>query len=878
MRRLRRFEHPLLVLALVACAGLLVYNNILWRWDYLIYDAQLSLWSRPAADDIIIIEIDDQSLNDIGKWPWSREVHARLINQVQREQPAAIGLDLILSEPDNYEPQSDELLSEAIKNSDVVTLPVYMTRRSRGGVPIEALPIPAFTRHAAALGHVHVDTSQDGVVRRVYLWEGIGKPQWMHFSLALLNLLSAESVADEYAFSPEKPQGFSPMVWSREQPMLIPFAGPAGHFPSIGYSQVLQQRYPENLFHNKLVLIGATAEGLGDSLPIPLSGTNGSMPGVEIIANIYDALKKGLRIDELGGTPLVVLSMLLVAIPIVIYPFINPAATMQVLFGSILLTVTIIILAMWLLALWIPASTILLFQLLSYPLWSWRRLVLAMRHVNQELDYLLQRQAQLSLHQGRNLDLELDFISQFVPLSGWVVFNAHGRRIMQRGEVPVQPAELSSDEGWKCVGQQCWANSVFRGQAVVIGIKLKSSRPLDNEQLRLLNNLIPGKTDKHNYQAKYLTDVLRSRIQQVQKVALDYERLQRILEDSLSGMAEGVIISDSHGQVMFSNRRASWYLYGDDEATIIGRSLMQSVNQVQLKDNLRWPALIEQVLLRSRRIVCEGQHRSGRQMMVEMSPLNLVDESLAGIVFNLTDISLLKASEQRRTELLNFLSHDLRSPLASMLAMIELTKNKSSLEEVLPMLNEMESNTHKTLHIAEQFLQLSRANTPERLEFQDIDINSVVLNAMDQLWGLSQQSGVAIEYDFELEELWTQAEADLLERAVINLLSNALKHSASGQKVLARVRLQDGQIECCVIDKGSGIPADELPRLFEMFKRTRTSQLEQKKGTGLGLAFVDAVARRHSGYVKVSSKQGEGSRFCLVIPLNDQQNPDPADS
>ena len=201
-----------------------------------------------------------------------------------------------------------------------------------------------------------------------------------------------------------------------------------------------------------------------------------------------------------------------------------------------------------------------------------------------------------------------------------------------------------------------------------------------------------------------------------------------------------------------------------------------------------------------------------------------------------------------------------------MIAMIELAKNKNSIDEMRNMLQKMEKNTHKTLHLAEQFLQLSRANTNENIKFYDIDFNSVVLNAIDQLWALSNKMKVSIIHQFDHEELWTYGEADLLERAILNLLSNAIKHSEIGSTVSVSVQLNIDVISCCIIDQGSGISMEELPHLFEIFRRTRDSGVERKRGIGLGLAFVDAVARRHSGHVDVESTVHEGSSFCLKIP------------
>jgi len=331
-------------------------------------------------------------------------------------------------------------------------------------------------------------------------------------------------------------------------------------------------------------------------------------------------------------------------------------------------------------------------------------------------------------------------------------------------------------------------------------------------------------------------------------------------------MADGVLICSSRGQVMLSNRRAGWYLYGDDNADINAESLIHILQHIRLKDGGSWPPLLQRVMFRQERVLADAQHEEGRDLMVEISPLRIIGDVFDGFVVNFSDISMLKASERKRTEVLNFLSHDLRAPLSSMLAMIELAKNKSSVDEVHSMLADMEKNTHKTLHLAEQFLQLARANTSENIIFYDIDFNSVVLNAIDQLWALSNIMQVSVTHQFDGDELWTHAEPDLLERAILNLLSNAIKHSQEGAAVNVMVTLNENEISCCVIDQGSGISMQELPHLFEMFRRTQGSGVERIQGIGLGLAFVDAVARRHSGHVDVESRLGEGSSFCLKIP------------
>ncbi|MBT8126125.1 MAG: CHASE2 domain-containing protein [Gammaproteobacteria bacterium] len=859
-------EHILLVTAVALTAVLFVHYDFLWRWDNLLYDAQLSLWQRTVSDDIIIIAIDDESLKELGQWPWPRSTHARLINQLELESPRVIGLDIIFNEPDADSPLSDELLARAMNASGKVVLPVFMTQESANSYPIEALPLPEFTRNAAALGHVHIDISDDGIARKVYLKEGIGEPHWLHYSLAMLSITDqAVEPMHSSDYSAHANQ-YSPMVWAREFPFLIPYAGPPGHVQQIGYAQVLSGQYPQNLFRDKIVLIGTTAEGLADVLPTPLSAHGGAMPGVEIVANIIDAIINDLRIHELQAPWLLLTTAILVALPLLLYPYLNPASTLLVLFSIVFATLIMVALLLWQFGLWVPVSTILLFQFLSYPLWSWRRLVLAMRHINAELNQLSARQKALSMFRDRNIVDELKFIALFIPIKGWVLQDEQGAKLIEEGAAPVCNLSVLEPVGWNVDDGSYWAQVSYQNATCRLGLSIDTKAAISDDEIRLLNSLITTPLSSEPDHVAYLEDVIKAKIKQVQAVGSEYEALRRIIDDSLSGMADGVLICNSRGQIMLSNHRAAWYLYGDDNADVNGRSLIDVLAHIRLIDGDNWKSLLQPVLFKQERLLTQAQHEAGRDLMVEASPLRIIGEVFDGFVVNLSDISMLKASERKRSEVLNFLSHDLRSPLSSMLAMIELAKHKTNIDDMRTMLEDMDSNTNKTLHLAEQFLQLSRANTDENLHFYDIDFNSVVLNAIDQIWALSTTMKVSIEHTFDRDELWTHAEPDLLERAIVNLLSNAIKHSTHGSVVSVSVYQHNGDIVCCVVDRGSGISPKELPHLFEMFRRTQGHGVERKQGIGLGLAFVDAVAKRHNGRVDVDSCIGEGSSFCLKFP------------
>lgn len=757
---------------LVGLALVLVQQDSLWRWDRVFYDAQLQLWNRPPADDIVIVAVDEASLREFGRWPWSRGVHADLLRILDEERPKAIGFDVIFAEADLQNPGADRAFARAIGESGRVVLPVLMEQMRIGGQPVETLPLPALADAAAALGHVHVELDPDGIARELFLYEGLGAPHWPHISVALLQ------TAGENAGPAPQPEDAaadpgSAFVWYRSTPLLVPFAGPPGHFRHISYGQVMKKAFRPGTFRDKYVLIGTTASGLGDALPTPLSGFSHSMSGVEINANILDALRRGLAVTPLSPNWQMTLSGLFALLPLLLFPRRAPRTNLVITALLLVLCLSASALLLVLAHRWFPPTAALLAVALSYPLWSWRRLELAMRYLGQELDRLHVEQSRL--HTAGN--------------------------------------SLADD-----------------GTAI---------RP-DND--------------------------LQARIAQVQQATVQLRRLRRFIDGSMANMADGVVVTDPSGQVILANARAAWYLRADDHARLDGLPVKALLDDLALEQGGDWTEALHKAVHHGDRLQFSTRHRQGRDLLVQVAPLNRDTGDSAGLIFNFSDISRLKASERKRNELLNFLSHDLRAPLVSMSALIDLARRQPRPDEIDKLLTRMESYTGNTLNLAEQFLQLARAESSESFHFREVDLVSIALNALEQVWAQAQRRHIALEQDLAIEEAWMLGDGALLERALVNLLDNAIKYSDDGTTVHLAVHLEGGDIQCCVADRGRGIAAAELPHLFERFRRIEESGAAKTSGAGLGLAFVDAVVRRHAGHIDVQSRPGEGSTFCLRLP------------
>ncbi len=360
-RHLREWAVLLLLLGLLLTAAI----RLGWteRADNWIYDTGVSWSGRAAGPDILIVAIDEASLAQLGRWPWSRQQHAAMLERLHAAGAGAVLLDVILSEPQRDDPQADVRLAAAIAAHGRVVLPVFMSGAEA------VLPLPQFARHAQ-LGHAQALVDRDGVTRRYLVRESVAGMRYDHVAAVLLRQAGA---------SPAYPSGME-----RSEQVLVPFSGPAGHYPRVAAADLLAGTVPASLLRGKTVLLGATATGLGDNLVTPLAGRNGVMPGVEFVANVFDALRGGRFVLpvapawHLAGS--VVLLLLLMAALLLTTPRIALLVTVAAVFSTLLLG--------WLLlersGRWWPPAAPAAAMALAYPLWSWRRLEASLATMTRE--------------------------------------------------------------------------------------------------------------------------------------------------------------------------------------------------------------------------------------------------------------------------------------------------------------------------------------------------------------------------------------------------------------------------------------------------------------------------------------------------------------
>lgn len=346
----------------------------------LLYDNLRRLSPLPVDPRILIVTIDDYSLQQLGQWPWSRAMHAQLLDRLSAANVKGVLFDVIFSEPDSH-PDNDQLLAQAACRAGNVFVPLLREGVARYGQPLgEIEPVAALSHCAKGIGHINAEADADGIVRSVYLSEGPTqnpRPQ-------LAWLLYEETLADKGNVPmPGTPALPSAQGWQRAHEIRIPFIRSDAGFPRVPYVSVLRGEVPPELLRDRLILIGSTAPGLGDRYVTPQSASLGTTPGIEIQANILNGLLQQRNIVALDQRLAALLSVVIVG-ELLGLLLVRPRRALWLTLGAMTAALlgsgVLMRLGWW----WSPAAS-LLGMMLGYLIWNWRRLNAVLAYFGWEL-------------------------------------------------------------------------------------------------------------------------------------------------------------------------------------------------------------------------------------------------------------------------------------------------------------------------------------------------------------------------------------------------------------------------------------------------------------------------------------------------------------
>lgn len=373
--------------------------------------------------------------------------------------------------------------------------------------------------------------------------------------------------------------------------------------------------------------------------------------------------------------------------------------------------------------------------------------------------------------------------------------------------------------------------------------------------------------------------------------ALNRRLLARTLfvDRALRSVEDGLIVADVTGRITFVNPRAA-AMFGLRERALIGSDLFERLREaepgtIRLDDAEMKRAKGERLEMLTRLLVeRQPQEREitlgkapARHYTLRLSAVCAGENGAGaalGIVASLADITRQRELQQMKNDVMALVTHELRTPLTAIQGISELLAEYDVDDEQRRGLNRtINAEAKRLVHLVNDYLDLARLESDARpLYPAPVRAAALVERALALLDPIAARQSIRLVRRFAPNLPALLADAELVSRAVNNLVANAIKFSPEKSEVIIEARADGDDVLIEVADCGPGIPPESRERIFEKFYRVPRLADADAPGTGLGLTFVREVAERHGGSVTVESELDVGSTFILRLPVNPQMS------
>jgi len=335
------------------------------------------------------------------------------------------------------------------------------------------------------------------------------------------------------------------------------------------------------------------------------------------------------------------------------------------------------------------------------------------------------------------------------------------------------------------------------------------------------------------------------------------KKIQAIIEDKnkmeaiLSSMREGVIVIDKNDNIVLLNSSLALML------EIISNNEINSILKQALEKKDSLSGLVSIL------------HPEVRNIQIQTAPITDHQGKLLGLVCVFHDITELKRLEKARSEFMANVSHELKTPITSIIGFVETLRNGAinDLKKRDEFLDIIYSHSQRLINLVNDILSLSRIETREiKMNFQPVSIKEIIDNIRTLYRDKIESKKQSFQINIPSELPSVSADPERIAQAFSNLVDNAIKFTPEKGRIIVKAQEIDNFIRIDVSDTGIGIAEEHLPRIFERFYRVDKARSREMGGTGLGLAIVKHIVQAHQGKITVKSQPEKGSTFSVFFP------------
>jgi len=337
------------------------------------------------------------------------------------------------------------------------------------------------------------------------------------------------------------------------------------------------------------------------------------------------------------------------------------------------------------------------------------------------------------------------------------------------------------------------------------------------------------------------------------------------LQTVLANMTDGVVLTDTEGKIVLANQ-AIERLFNFREKDVITKPLIEAVRDHEADE------ILKLCLRTSQTQTVQFESVVSKRFLMAIA-IPVVKGKLTGALLLFQDLTELRSLQTTRRELIGNISHELRTPIAGIKAMVETLRDSAIDDKAVAtdFLVRINNEVDRLTQMVSELTQLSRIETgTAELRMSPTNLNLLIEEVVAQLNPLAERQQVTISAELASPLPLVIADSDRIRQTVINLVHNAIKFNHAGGKVTLSTRADSDSVTVSVSDTGIGISREDLPHVFERFYKA--DKARTRDGSGLGLAIAKHTVQAHGGSIGARSEESKGSTFSFSLPLKANPN------